>query len=335
MQPHGNTQFIYLFYCMLSRRHLRIKVLQSLYAHFQTSDSQINLMEKRLLSSIESIYDLYIYLLSAIIETRDFTRNRMEDARQKFLPTEEELNPKTRFVENKLIAQWEDNRDVQRNITRLKVSWADHQEIFRKIFLTMRDSEVYIRFMEAPVVSYKEEKDFVLHLFGEVMLSSEAFVSLFEEHNIHWADDNDTAAMLVAKTIRKWNADMDEFQALPPLMVNPDEEGDDLIKDFVLKLFRKSILHSEEWGKLIAERAQNWELERIAILDVIILKMAMTEFADFPSIPLKVTINEYIELSKEYSTPRSQQFVNGMLDKLVDDMKIKEMIKKSGRGLIE
>ena len=138
---------------MLSRRHLRIKVFQSLYAHFQTQDGQINQTEKGLLSSIESIYDLYIYLLSSILEVRDFARNRQEDARQKFLPTAEELNPNTRFVDNSFLEQLGNNRDLQRNIARLKISWADHQETFCKIFQNFKGSELYESYMNAPSAS--------------------------------------------------------------------------------------------------------------------------------------------------------------------------------------
>lgn len=309
--------------------------MQALYAHFQSDDNQLNLSEKNLVSAINSIYDLYIYLLSAILETVDFTRNRMEDARQKFLPTEEEINPNTRFIDNHFLLQLDSNRDLRKNIERVKISWADDQEMFRRIFLQLRDSVVYQKYMSAPSVTYKEEKAIVMHLLGDLMLDNDNFVSHFEEKNINWADDIDTAAMMVAKTIKKWDAAMDEFQPLPPLIVSPDEEGDDLIRDFVLKLFRKTIFNSEKNGVLIAERAQNWELERIAVLDVILIKMAISEFTEFPSIPIKVTINEYIEISKEYSTPRSRQFINGILDKLVNDMKEEGLINKSGRGLLE
>lgn len=320
---------------MLNRRHLRVKVLQALYAHFQTEGSEVSQQEKRLVSSIESIYDLYIYLLSSLIEVRDFASNRMEDARLKFLPTEAELNPNTRFVENRFLEQLSENRRLRKNMQRMSVSWADHQEIIRKIFLTFRDSEVYTAYMEKPKVNYRDEKDIVLHLFGDFMLESEAYTSLFEEHNIHWADDIDTASSLLVKTIKKWDADMDEFHDLPPLMITPDEEGEDLIRDFVLKLFRKTIVHKTEFDKLIADRAQNWDIERIALLDVILLKMALTELTEFPTIPVKVTLNEYIEISKEYSTPRSRQFVNGMLDKLVVDLRDAGRINKMGRGLID
>jgi N utilization substance protein B len=320
---------------MLNRRHLRVKVLQSLYAHFQTDGSEISQQEKRLVSSIESIYDLYIYLLSSLIEVRDFASNRMEDARLKFLPTEAELNPNTRFVENRFLEQLSDNRSLKKNIARLSVSWADHQEIIRKIYLTFRESEAYTAFMEKATVSYRDEKDIVLHLFGDFMLQSEAYTSLFEEHNIHWADDIDTASSLLVKTVKKWDVAMDDFHELPPLMINPDEEGEDLIRDFVLKLFRKTIVHKTEFDKMIAERAQNWDIERIALLDVILLKMALTELTEFPTIPVKVTLNEYIEISKEYSTPRSRQFVNGMLDKLVVDLREAGRINKMGRGLVD
>ena len=291
--------------------------------------------EKRLTASIESIYDLYIYLLSSLIEVRDFAVNRMEDARSKFLPTPEEVNPNTRFVDNTFLEQLSNNRDLQRNIKRLRVSWADHQDIFRKMFLAFRDSEAYIEFMAKPAIKYRDEKDILLHLLGESMLENEAFIDLFEDKNIHWADDIDTAVSLLAKTIKKWDERKDEFSALPPLMISPDEEGDDLIKDFVLKLFRKTLINSEAFDALIAQRAQNWDLERIAMLDVIILKMALVELTEFPSIPVKVTMNEYIEISKEYSTPRSRQFVNGMLDKLVADLRAEDRLNKMGRGLIE
>lgn len=309
--------------------------MQALYAHFQSEGGEVARQEKSLVSSIEGIYDLYIYLLSSLVEIRDFAHNRMEDARQKFLPTEEELNPNTRFVDNRFLAQMSDNRSLQKNIQRLKINWADHQEIFRKIFVAFKDSPAYLRYMDKVDATYADDKEIVVQLFGEFMLGSETFLSLFEEKSIHWADDIDTATSLVVKTIKKWDAKMDDFQPLPPLMISPDEEGDDLIRDFVLKLFRKTILNAANYDKLIAERAQNWDIERIALLDVIILKMALTELMDFPSIPVKVTLNEYIEISKDYSTPKSRQFVNGMLDKLVTDLRSSNEIKKTGRGLIE
>ncbi|NTW23199.1 MAG: transcription antitermination protein NusB [Lentimicrobium sp.] len=320
---------------MLSRRHLRIKVMQALYAYFQSDDNDLNQSEKGLVSAINSIYDLYIFLLSAILETGDFARNRMEEGRQKFLPTQEEINPNTRFIENRLLLQLDSNRDLRKNINRLKINWSEDQEIFRKMFTQLRDSEAYHKYMSNASSIYRDDKEILMFLLGEVMLQNEAFISLFEEKNINWADDIDTAAMMVAKTIKKWEATYDEFKILPPLIVSPDEEGDDLIRDFVIKLFRKTIFKSEVSAALISERAQNWELERIAVLDVILIKMAIVEFTEFPSIPVKVSINEYIEISKEYSTPKSRQFINGILDKLVTDLKSEEKIKKSGRGLLE
>ncbi|MBL7905617.1 MAG: transcription antitermination protein NusB [Bacteroidales bacterium] len=320
---------------MLSRHHLRIKVMQALYAHFQSEGADLNQSEKGLTASINSIYDLYIYLLSALLEVSDFARNRIEEGRQKFLPTSEEINPNTRFIENTFLQQLDANRDLRKHINRLKINWSDDQEIFRKVFTSLRESEVYIGYMSAPVVSYRDHKEIVLYLLGEVLLRTESFTSLFEEKNINWADDIDTSAMMVAKTVKKWEAGNDEFTALPLLIVSPDEEGDDLMKDFVIRLFRKTISRSQESGTMIAERAQNWDLDRIAVLDVILIKMAIAEFLDFPTIPVKVTINEYIEISKEYSTPRSKQFINGILDKLVIDFREQKQLKKSGRGLLE
>lgn len=309
--------------------------MQALYAHFQTEDTSLINSEKKLVVNIDGIYDLYIYLLSSLLEVTDVARNIMEEARQKFLPTEEEKNPNTRFVDNLLLAQFDNNRDLRKNINRLKINWSDNKEIFRKVFLTFRDTEDYKLYLNSPAVSYKDEKEIVVKLFTENLLASDPFVSLFEEKNIFWADDLDTAIMMVLKTIKKWNKSIDENESLPPLLITPDEEGDDLIKDFVLKLFRITIINSDEYASIIAKYAANWEFERIAVLDTILFKMALTEFMEFPSIPVKVTINEYIEISKEYSTPKSRQFINGLLDKMAADLKLQGRIKKMGRGLIE
>lgn len=320
---------------MLSRRHLRIKVMQSLYAHFQTEGSAIIMSEKKLVANIESIYDLYIHFLSAILEVGDTARNILEDARLKFLPSEEELNPNTRFIDNLLINQLDKNVDLRKNIKRLKINWSNEKDLFRRIYFGFRESDDLKSYLKAPSSGYKDDKEIVVSLLSKYLLANEAFVSLFEEKNIYWADDLDTAVMMVLKTIKKWSKTYDEYQPLPPLLVTPDEEGDDLIQDFVLKLFRKTIVRSDEFDALITKYAANWELERIAILDVILFKMALAEFIEFPSIPVKVTINEYIEISKEYSTPKSKQFINGLLDKMSSDLKTEGVIKKMGRGLVE
>lgn len=320
---------------MLSRRHLRIKVMQTLYAHFQTVDTPVLLSEKKLVANIDSIYDLYIYLLSALLETTDIARNLMTDARLKFLPTQEEINPNTKFIDNLFIHQLNANRDLRKHINRLKINWADDKDLFRRLFINFRETDTYINYMTSKESGYKEDKEIIVNLLTTGLLASDPFVSLFEEKNIYWTDDMDTAVMMVLKTVKKWSKSTDEFQTLPPLLVSPDEEGDDLIQDFVLKLFRKTIINSEEYAVLIAKYADNWEFDRIAILDVILFKMALAEFMEFPSIPVKVTINEYIEISKEYSTPKSRQFINGLLDKIAVDLKKEGKINKMGRGLIE
>jgi len=309
--------------------------MQALYAHFQTEDTPVMSSEKKLVANIDSIYDLYIHLLSAILETADIARNMMEEAKQKYLPSDEDLNPNTRFVDNHLINQLDNNRELRKHINRLKINWSDEREIFRRIYVSFRESDSYKDYMASTDYSYKNDKEIVVNLLTEAMLASDPFVSLFEEKNIYWADDMDTAVMMVLKTIKKWGKTSDEFEQLPLLLISPDEEGEDLINDFVLKLFRKVIVNNKEYSELIARYADNWEFERIAILDVILFKMALAEFIEFPSIPIKVTINEYIEISKEYSTPKSRQFINGLLDKMAFDLKTQGKIKKMGRGLIE
>jgi N utilization substance protein B len=199
----------------------------------------------------------------------------------------------------------------------------------------MREDEGYVNYMNKPVISYADEKQVadqvILRLFSE----SDHLRSYFDERNIYWTEDFDIAVMMVDKTIKGFKEANDEYTSLPTLL--KDEKNSDGSEDlqFVKHLYRKTLINSHELNSVISERAANWDLERIAVMDTILLKMAITELIEFPSIPIKVTLNEYIELSKEYSSPKSKVFINGVLDKLIVDYKEQGIIKKSGRGLME
>jgi len=309
--------------------------MQAIYAFQQEGPESINAGEKQLIVSLDKLYELYIYQLSLIIEISDFARRRIEENRLKQLPTPEDLNPNLRFVQNRFIHQLVNNRDYIKRNGAFRINWVDEEEMIRKFYNLMREDEAYISYMNKPEVKYADEKHVVemsiLRLFSE----SDHLRSYFDERNIYWTEDFDTAIMMVDKTIKGFKESADEYTSLPTLLKDENNiEGSEDMQ-FVKRLYRKTLINSIELNSVISERASNWDLERIAVMDTILIKMAITELIEFPSIPVKVTLNEYIELSKEYSSPKSKIFINGVLDKLIVDYKEKGIIKKTGRGLME
>jgi transcription antitermination protein NusB len=320
---------------MLSRRFLRIKVMQAIYAFQQEGPESINTGEKQLITSLDKIYELFIHQLSLIIELSDFARRRIEENRLKQLPTPEDLNPNLRFVENRFVHQLESNREYKRRCSAYKINWVDEEEMIRKFYNLIREDEAYITYMNKPVVTYNDDKQVVVMVVVRLLSESDLLRSYFDERSIYWNEDFDTAVMMVDKTIKGFKESDDDFSSLPTLLKDENNTDGSEDMDFVKRLYRKTLINSSELNKVISERASNWELDRIAIMDTILIKMAITELIEFPSIPIKVTLNEYIELSKEYSSPKSKIFINGVLDKLIIDYKEQGLIKKSGRGLME
>jgi transcription antitermination protein NusB len=320
---------------MLSRRLLRIKVLQALYAHFISDNDRVDNGERQLFVSIDKLYDLFIHQLSLLAEITDFERQRMEEAKSKFLPTAEELNPNTRFTDNRFIAQIVKNRDYNRLVELLKISWADDDELIRKLNNQIRESKEYAKYLAMEEDSYETDKNFIIKIFVKFICQSELLKSIYEEKSIYWANDFETVSVLIQKTIKDFRESWDEFKPLPTIFDNNGIDDSKEDKEFVKQLYRKTIIHSADFEEIIAHKAENWEYERIAQMDIILLKMAITELTEFPSIPVKVTLNEYIELSKSYSTPKSKVFINGILDNLISEFKESNRIRKTGRGLME
>lgn len=319
---------------MLSRRLLRVKVLQALYAHFVSQNDRIDSGERQLFVSIEKLFDLFIYQFSLLVEVVDFARLRMEEAKTKFLPTPEELNPNTRFTDNRFIAQLAQNRDYRRQVDLLKINWLEEDDLIRKLNNQIRESEDLAKFL-LQEDSYEADKDILIKIFHNIICQSEVLKSIYEEKCIYWADDFDTITVLVQKTIKEIPKGWDEFQLLPRIIGSDNEKDKNEDREFVKALYRKTIINSSEYDEIIARKADNWDFERIALMDIILLKMAIAELLEFPSIPVKVTLNEYIELSKNYSTPKSKVFINGILDNLISEFKAAKRIKKTGRGLME
>lgn len=317
---------------MLSRRHLRIKVVQALYAFFQSKNDRLDLGEKQLILSINKLYELYIHQLSFLVAINEFAVKRIEEAKKKHIPTEEDLNPNTKFINNRIFKQLASNKDFLKKEEIYKISWVDEREMLRKFFVEFKESHEYINYMNSDEDSYEEDKKLIIKLVKKRLSSFTNLESYYEDKNIYWVDDFHTANFLIIKTIQLFTEDQDEFKLLPAIYKSSKEDNND--KDFIISLFRKTILKSEEYKKMIEEKAKNWEIDRIAIMDVLLLKMALAELFEFPSIPVKVTMNEYIELAKYFSTSKSSVFINGILDKLIESLKSENKIKKTGRGLM-
>ncbi len=314
---------------MLNRRHLRIKVLQALYAYFQSNEDNFRRTENELMQAVERIQDLYLYLLLTFSEIKVIAENRIEENTKKIRPTEEDLNPNTKFIDNKIILMLEENKELRRLSEERKVNWIgdEHHEMFRKMFLTIKDSEIYFEYMNIEARTFEDDKAFALELFKVEIANSELLYNFFEEKSIHWIDDIDLACSMVLKTLKTAN-EGEVLELLPLYKVDDDEQ------DFIRDLLRKTISMDKENEVLIDDLTKNWELDRIAKMDVILMKMAITELQVFSNIPTKVTLNEYIEISKFYSTPKSNGFINGILDKAIDRLQAEKKIVKIGRGLM-
>ena len=316
---------------MLNRRHLRIKVLQILYAYFQTEDRDIHRSEDELKRSIAKMYDLYLYFLLVFEEIQAFAEKRIDERRLKVRPTNDDLNPNRKFVDNKIFQHFKLNADLKRQSELNKINWvgAVENDLMKKLFLHIVESEIYQDYMASETHSFEDDKQFVLSLFKTEIANFELLHDYFENKSIYWLDDIDLICSMVLKTIKLVDEKIDVNA--PVLALHKDEKDE---VSFTEILFRNTIKDNERNDKLINDLTQNWELERIAKMDIIMLKMALTEFTAMSAIPKKVTLNEYIEISKFYSTPKSQVFINGILDKAVDLLDKDGKVKKTGRGLI-
>ncbi len=316
---------------MLNRRHLRIKVLQVLYAFFQTEDGDILKSEKELLTSIDRMYDLYLWFLLTFEEVHRFSSQRIEDRLKKVRPTKDDLSPNRKFVNNEIIQLLLQSDDLRRKSEENKVNWtgAVENDLMRKLFLQIMDSDLYKNYMEEEGQSFERDKEFIVDLFKKEIANFELIHDYFENKSIFWLDDIDLMCSMVLKTIKQFKADDEAGKSILGLYKDKEDE-----LGFVKTIVRKSAQLDEENTALIDELTKNWEIDRIAKMDVILLKMALTELKVQPSIPKKVTLNEYIEISKFYSTPKSQVFINGILDKAIPLLEERGELKKTGRGLI-
>jgi N utilization substance protein B len=307
---------------MLNRRHLRIKVLQELYAFYQSGNDDLAAAERNLFRNLDKIFELYLFMLLFISEVCEFEKSFIEERLQKKYNKGEK--PADVFSRLRFCGLLTNDRKFASEVKRLKLSWqAEHQWIQNIYARLLKTSE----FEKATRVK-PDEFTFLSWFLEKMVAGQEDFRNMIEEKNIHWDEEFDFVCHMLEKTIK----DSLHSGNLKVLRLFRDEKDD---KEFVRDLFLKTILHSEEYQKMIAERTQHWEVDRIALMDNLLMKMALAEISHFPTIPVKVSINEYIDISKDYSTPKSREFINGIIDKLAIGMRNEGKIVKTGRGLIE
>ena len=313
---------------MLNRRHIRVKVMQSIYAMHQHQSDNLDKEEKFLFQSIENTQNLYLLLLSALIEIKKKEEEYIDLASKKHLATKEERNPNLKFINNKVLVLLSESEALETALDDNHINnWKLNDDIILSLIETIKESELYQNYMQKPVGSFEDDKNFIADLYTEVIAPSDRLYDYLEDYKLTWVDDLPGINTLIVKQIKQLNS---EHEALVIPKVYKDSDD----KEFVKNLFRKTVLNEVELSKEYIDKTPNWDVERIAEIDTIILKMAICELLKFPSIPTKVTINEYLEIAKEYSTPKSSIFINGILDNLVKEFTQDGKLKKSGRGLL-
>ena len=306
--------------------------MQSIYAMHQNDSDNLEKEEKFLFNSIENIRDLYLIMLSALVEIRNSEEDFIEKSSKKHLATPLERNPNKKFINNQVLHLLSESNNLSiamadRNIN----NWKNNDDYILLLLEDIKQSEVYEKYMENKVNNFEEDREFIADLFTEVVAPNEKLYEYLEDNKLTWVDDIPVVNTLIAKQLRQLtlpDEDGRESFQVPRLYKDMDD------KDFVKSLFRKTVLNNVELAKEFIDKTPNWDTERIAEIDAIILKMAICEFLKFPSIPVKVTINEYLEIAKEYSTPKSSIFINGILDNLVKDYQASNKLIKTGRGLM-
>lgn len=315
---------------MLNRRHLRVKVFQAIYAYLRGAKNDLGVGEKELLSGIDRIYELFILHISVFTELNRFALKQIEERKNKRLPTEEDLNPNLRFVNNRMIQSFLESKDLQKKVEQYKVSWVDHEEFIKKLYNNIKESKVYDKYMNADEDNFEADQEFLIKIYKAFIADNDLLQHVFEEKSIHWTDDHYFVCGYISKFLKNYKSKWTEDRKIPSLYKDLEDD-----KNFVKVVYRQTLLNNKELEDIIMEKAKNWEADRIATVDFIFMKMAVTELMKVNSVPVKVTLNEYIELSKTYSTPKSKLFINGVLDKIIPELKEKGLIQKTGRGLMD
>jgi len=314
---------------MLTRRHIRVKVMQCIYALVQSKDDSLEKQEKFLRVSIENMYVLYLLVLSLLVELHKLAEKHVQHASKKYLATKEDdyLDAK-KFVNNKFLVQISNNGSLKKELSKRKLNnWYLNEEYVKIIYKEVIASDIYKDYMLETELNYESDKEVIIRLFKNVIAPNDKIYEYFEDDKLTWVDDIPIVNTYLVKRLRKARQSLNENFFLPTLLKDQQDMA------YANELLTKTLLNDAKWEKEIEGKTPNWDNDRIAEIDSIILKMALCELLNFPSIPEKVTLNEYLEIAKEYSTPKSSIFINGVLDKLAKEYKSSGKLQKMGRGL--
>jgi N utilization substance protein B len=314
---------------VVNRRHIRVKVMQSIYAMHQSGSDNLEKEEKFLFYSIDNIQDLYLIMLSSLIEICKTEAVYLHKSSLKHLATPEERKPNEKFIKNKIFQILADNNSLSIALENRKINnWSLNDDYILLLLNEVKASELYANYMRNSVNTFEEDRQFVADLFAEVIVPNEKLYDYLEDDKLTWVDDIPVVNTQISKQLKAIKDGEDDNFRVPKLFKDIED------RDFGRDLFRKTVLNEKDLAKEYLDKTPNWDSERIAEIDTIILKMAICEFLKFPSIPVKVTLNEYLEIAKEYSTPKSSIFINGILDNLVKELNTNKRIVKAGRGLM-
>ncbi|GER60905.1 transcription antitermination factor NusB [Patiriisocius marinus] len=313
---------------MLTRRHIRVKVLQSIYALRQSNNPDLDKQEKFMFYSIEQMLDLYALTLQLLVEMRLAEEKFLKTSQKKHLATEQERNYSRSFLDNKALDLIEHSEPLNTFVENRNINyWKQDDEYVTILLKELRSQKFFKEYLKNTETTFEDDRDFLVKVFKRVIAPNEKYYEYLEDKRMTWVDDFPIVNTAIVKSLGKISEKNADALVLPELYKNEDD------REYAQQLLRKTILNDEKLAGAIEGKTPNWDQDRIAELDMIILKMGISEFLYFPSIPVRATINEYLEIAKEYSTPKSSIFINGILDKLVKELTESEKIKKVGRGL--
>ena len=308
---------------MINRVLIRLKIVQIIYAYYQNGGKNLDTAEKELFFSLSKAYDLYNYLLLLMVEVTKQANKKLNAAKNKLIPTKEELFPNTKFVENRFIAQLEVNKQLLDFAGNQKKTWENEADFVKSLCEQIMESDIYKEYMASETSSYEEDREVWRKIYKKIIFNNAELDQVLEDQSLYWNDDKEIVDTFVLKTIKRFEEKNGARQELLP------EFKDDEDQDFARRLFRRAILNSDYYRHLISENTKNWDLDRVAFMDVIIMQIALAEVLSFPNIPVSVSLNEYVEIAKLYSTPKSGGFINGTLDGIVNQLKKENKLTKN------
>jgi transcription antitermination factor nusB len=308
---------------MINRVLIRLKIVQIVYAYYQNGGKNLDTAEKELFFSLSKAYDLYNYLLLLMVEVTKQANKRLNAAKNKLVPTKEELFPNTKFVENRFIAQLEVNKQLLEFSNNQKKTWENEADFVKTLCDKILESDIYKEYMASETSSYEEDRELWRKLYKNIIFNNIELDQVLEDQSLYWNDDKEIVDTFVLKTIKRFDEKNGAKQELLPEF--KDEED----QDFARRLFRRTILYADYYRHLISENTKNWDLDRVAFMDVVIMQIALAEILSFPNIPVSVSLNEYVEIAKLYSTPKSGGFINGTLDGIVNSLKKENKLTKN------